>query len=540
MQKLGLVVVMFLFAQAQAATENWKWLNGLPAYEPPTDSFVVQHPFNDDKEFERQMDISKTNRGRKIAQAGNDAVKAPAKLAALIKKINDITTPQALDDLLKDAESDAVYKSYEDTPDAQFLITILAPLRAYRGIFYRLRPMLRQTEGGILRSSGVANSMMVTLARQIAGGTTVYFPQPQWTAGFKYISEPFPNGSDIWAFTDDSKGRTGMMVFQDYLEQTIYRALVKAKDRMYALAEKNTRLVWDNRVIFASESYDDNMDRYRIIGRTECLALYSGYLAGMAGIKFFAAYDMNDLINVTYEIGKTVGFDATVGDVSGLSAMDRRNILMDKKFAKFMTLKKVGSDETASRDRMKASYTDMKESVRVAAVVWEETKGRSDDVWRILDPGAFRPFTRVIDSALGTASSPGTILRIVDSTSPNGEPVKSAVMDKTVHVNINKFFNTDAPSDLKAFLPKLAPEKPENKSEYSDRSVDVGEGRAKRSVPYQTRNYFRGQAQSWEYSAYTKYFPEANNAEGVKLVSRVLMQSWGGAVVGLPLVFAVQ
>ncbi len=477
--------------------KNNDWEKSVPAYSEiakTEEGLDLRIPT--DSEYQAMIKNAKSSPQRSIAadETLSDSMMS-SELQNFINKILAIKTADELSDLLNKADKD-----YETYPaDLKFYVAQIVPLKAYRGWFYRMRPMLKKSK--------ISHSVLITTAKQLAAARAMYLPEKHWEAAFKFISEPSPNDVSIFKTIADLKRHKHNEVSWQ-LSKSLMRLNTLNIDR---------KIIWDNRLVFGVDTFTDSLDRYRLITKADLHRVKSAIYASMAGIFIADSYDTNDILKVNSEYGKLVGFDGWFSEATGSSAKDRAEVL--RGFPNY--LKYTQSDPK----KMQLAFIMIKSSIHELRISWNMSKDASADQWQIFDPAALRPFARVTEKSLNT----------LESMVSGQTTVRSGVTGKTLNVDFPKLF-TNPPADLKAFLPTGFKEMDEN--EMKSASVKTNSGTA-RNVSYQVRNYENGRATSWNIQEYDKYFPGIGQT-GIDEANRILAQVWGGGLAGMPLLAVSQ
>lgn len=459
----------YVFKTADFAQADYKWYGG--------------------DDFKKMMKDAARQSSRKPATAGMSP-----QYKHLVATILGITSTEQLDGLL-----DKIDKEYDTYPDdMKFVVAQLVPLKVYRGWLYRLRPMVQKAK--------ITDSVLVTFARQTAAAVTYLMPDAHVQTIWDYVAEPYKD--DVGVFNGEAD-------FQKYIAFNVYPAIAKASDRIKALNFQQQGVVWDNQIFYNTRAFpfgDD--DRIRNIGETERLAVYSILQGNLYAIALLTSYKIDGMMAILRDTDRLVGFDAAtgwIGRIDGLSAEQRNNIV--KAQGAYLTLQcdpKTPKSGVAGLCTPTA-LTHLQQSVGAARAVFEAVQKMPDDVWRVMNPGFFRPFERQDRLALET------IDKMVNSD--GWVEVRSNVTGNMVQVNLHTFF-TDPPHDLKSFLPDDF----DHRNPYP--SHQYGNGNQ-----VEIRDFRAGRATHWNTNAYAPYSKGQNISES----TRALNQAWGGWIAGAPL-----
>lgn len=407
-------------------------------------------------------------------------------------KFAGISTADELDALIVKLEA-----NYEKlSNDAKFVAAPLIALKPYRGIVVRLRPLFKDglIKSGHVRGAPVTHAAVLTVLRMAAAGVNVFTPTPQWKAGFAYFTEPSANlGSDI----------SSDMALKRFVAYESLPAIEKLRDRMAALNLEKP-IYFDNKLMLSKANFVADKDRFLMIGEAERKAVLSAILLFHSGVNGSMAYSWDGLIAACDSVANVYGFQQTFA-AEGATAKDRTAQLNKFRNKLFVF------DKTNGKVWMDRSFRSLKEGIRQGKLSWMATQDynqSSNGINMLFDPRVAMPFGRVINTGFENLES------MIEGTG-----VKSAVVaGEVVDVNLTKFF-TDPPDSMLAFLPTRFVE---------GKNEAVLHGKTYRDLTIGTPN-------GWNTSVYQKYFPSVKSDDDVKAAARILSQSWGGWVLGLPL-----
>ncbi len=484
---------------------------------------------NFNKQQKLAIERSKVNHSRTISSTDT----LPPDYLAFIDHWVKLQTTQDLDQALIALEA-AVQKP-ETSLSLRFVGNQLLPLRSFRAFIYKMVNLAEQAQ------PRAVHSVLLSFVQQSNQFLKVYLPEHRWQLIFDYITQPdskdekqFATVRDLQSYILSGSGEKGA-------PKSIMTALRDAASGLKKLeAEMNTgRVVWDNRILYGGNTFKDNVERFRILRAVDNHAALAAIHANIAGLNFFCAYTFNNYFNLLGELGQLSGLDGfsvanvasnmiglDVGkhpDVQGAPAYDRYTVMMKPKFSNTFLLYE---DHSFGQNQMSAAYLAIKESVQESALVWEELKGHPSD-----QEGSF--LVDIVNPYSRTAGL--TINKMLDIANAEGEGslVTSPVTGDSVKVNLSAFFSAP-PKNLLALLPQSFADK--NLFRKTKTFKDGG------TISY--RNYDRGRPLTWSRGAYGNLFPELKDKQGtgpeVGQYSRVLSQTWGGGLVGLPLAIFVQ
>ena len=112
------------------------------------------------------------------------------------------------------------------------------PVRAFRGLFYRLRPLF---EG----RSNYVHSQILTTAKSMATRVQVFLPTDYANAGFEYIATPY-------IINNEGKMVEAFGVEEDLQVWLINELLPLVNTSIYRLEKLNLvePIIWDQKMVF--------------------------------------------------------------------------------------------------------------------------------------------------------------------------------------------------------------------------------------------------------------------------------------------------
>lgn len=595
MNKFLLLSLVFLwpFISVSGKNKNQK-MDIAPLYTqlPVNVNWTAEMPPYFDTHLEK-VNLAAEKRGnRKVASQLNDSnVKNDVKqfrdrFLSLKDTPNSSKASNELDQILFDLEG--AMKSENASNDLKFFAAQLTPLRAFRGIFHRIR--------GFASKAVVIQSFLVTVAKQVAQNVDVFLTDENsqhMKVLFRYISEPYNYDVTrpligLSKYAPSQLLNYGVSAFateydmQNWLLSTVMPSLnnsIETLKKLNSAADKTMdQIVWDNAIIYGN-NYADANDRYRTIGNAEVNAVLSNLYGNVANIYIFCSYGANGLLELAKNIGylygveqvETIrnGFLANIGisnsgdahlkGASSLARFDKLKDLVkrqkenkDKSYPwhlfQLIEKKDVSNFSWDGGDLMKRAFIAVVSSTFYASVSWHEAKNRDADDSFVFDGALAKALkasgqksidqmVQIVRSGLSEAEwnglAQGTNIKANEDIKSKWVPIHSAVSGDLVAVNLFGMFFFP-PKDLTAFAPS------HDKNEaYIIESPDIlYKGKP---VPY--RNYFQGTARDWNLSAFDAYFKiyrsgqlsSLSNASDIKAVIRTTNQSWGGLIIGLPL-----
>ena len=440
---------------------------------------------------------------------------------------NDLLS-KSTGDQLNDYIEKTVKPGYETySPEAQLVASQLIEFSVMRGFIFKMVPLIDKQK--------MAHSFLLTFVMRLADSISIYFPYQQWNAAFEFISEPYPG---IVRFHE-------MHDLQKFMGKTLYQAVSASDIRLRHIPITEKGLVWDNTIFRSNSSYPDSFDRYVYVQEAERYALLAAKQHGMARMKFFAAYHLEDFFAIandlskmqTEEVAKSmIGglFDSNAGEsyIQGVSPKDRVDKINNiKDYPKFGDLM-----DTTGAAYVKHSLRHYQQMVSDLDTSWRSLDSKKTEAGHVfIQRGYADIFNRRANQVLPTwlglmaQTAPGQIAPDTVTTHPVTVTSHLEGTEKNpekVTVDLIGFFN-NPPKKLRALLP-----------------VDfAANGKAavwKTKGAYKYHNYFRGVGTAWSYGAYSVLFPDlklekVKSGERVKSFQRILSQSWGGGFIGAPL-----
>lgn len=455
---------------------------------------------------------------RKIASAGS--VDFEGTMSAKLKEIRDVELPKLktgddLEPLLEKLET-----NYDSLPnDAKLVALELLRIRPLRGIIYRMVPIVKDTK--------VAHSVLLTRIMRLTGRLEMFVPTIQGKVAFEYVTQPY---DDVKQF----KGKDGVTPeaeFQEWASTTYFSASLLSYQRLRAL-DVSKPLVVDNKIFYMVSDHPeapfaDELYRYNLFQESEKYLLLAAKARGLSRLKTFGAYTMDNLMELTADMGELYGVDAFFRNVEGVT-----NEMVAKKIRKSTYKNLFTLNKVVGKNRMKWAFKYLREMVGHLQMGWHGLKNANakDDTSGFLNPMILNSFDRNIDRAL-----PEWRKMVNGKTT-----LTSRRTSDVIEIDLPAFYE-NPPKDLKALLPT----KFQQKSKARLETVSSSRGAIPVIVPesgylsktiqmngketvVKYRDYFVGSPEDWDGSAYVTLFPALKNGKDVARHERVLKQSWGG------------
>jgi hypothetical protein len=382
---------------------------------------------------------------------------------------------------------DQVEREYASYPaDVKFIATQLLPLRLFKGFTYRFRPLVEKYRAD--------HSASLFSLRETASFLNVFFPTNQWKAGFDYVTTPAANSTQ-WTRVAD---------YQAFVVAELVPAAEKFLARMEEI-QNTERIVVDNKILYGTASFQDNIDRYKVIMKDDIVAMIATTHGAIASMTAGAAYNFDAAPELLQELGKVVGLDGWFFEsVEGFTSSERTRVVKQQKYNALFTLLPNG------RSLMLKSFSHAKASIERARQAWSGIKNRPSNEASPLNSASFKPWSRMTELDL----------KNIEAIMAGPAALRSAVTGETIQVNLPEFF-TNPPTDLKVFLP----------TQFNNDSRELTANGKKYNNPYW------GMATGWQLDAFKPYLPSVNSTADLWRASQILSQTWGAAPINGPLAF---
>jgi hypothetical protein len=458
--------------QQKSWKKSWESMNWL------TDTQV--------KAMKKQM-----KKGRHIAQAqelrATEEFTKAANMFLAAKSSSDIAT------LIKGMEKGFSTASSE----VKMLGALFLRLKPFRGIVYRMVPLAEKSK--------IAHTKILTQVKGMLAGLQIYLPANHANAVFKFITEPYIGMEPQFKTLDK---------LQEFFLNDVYVNKLDIIKKIESI-EVGNGIVWDNKMIFGSDSFKDDLERYSKIGELEKLLLLSKLHKGAHNILRFSAYKFptKNFFKVIKKTAGLFGFDTIRMNVRGVSEEDRVQIL--KKYGTGM-IKPIGGI------LVKKSFSHLSQSLKLAALAWAEAKVLTVNEFNLLNIAGIDLKDRQVKLSIDEVSS---IL--------NGETKISSKVDKDNVITVNLPALYDSPiENLTSLLP--------TKFEKGPRFHFIKNKKGKKIKKLKFRNYSKGRAIAWNVKAYKTLFPSMESESDLPRYKRALGQSYGGAVLNSPLAMFIK
>ena len=457
-------------------------------------SVVTRAPFNPDRfpaplwnEAEATAWLKASEKKRKPANTSAiDENMLSKELRSYQTRIHSAKTSEAMEAIILELD-----KKYDSHPlDLKFYTTQVLPVVAFRGMFYRLKPLF--VEG----KSNFMHSQILTTAKSLATKVNVFLPYDYAEAGYEYIASPYlkDDGAMISAFSSEQD-------LQVWMVNELLPLINKSVNRLNELSLVEP-VIWDQKMVFGSQSFGDNVNRFKLIGEFEKQLIISSSLSSMASIAVARAYSIDKTIELYKEVGFLYGLDGFgfFNKIDGVSAEKVSKVIRKPQFAETGTLLVDG------KEWMQYAYNNSKSSLQRLNRAWElSSDDRKNENLYTFNLGYLNVNRSEIEENLKIAK------RVVMSS--DVESLRSAVTGEVAQVNYSKIF-LDPPKDMKTFLPVSF-----DKKDQTKRVVSLKDGSTK-TISY--RNYAFGSPTGWDVDKIAPYFPNVKSNDDVFRTIRVM------------------
>lgn len=411
-----------------------------------------------------------------------------------------LKTAEELDKLLVELDT-----NYYDYPaDLKFIAAQAVPLRALRGLVWRLVPTVEGTK--------IAHSLVLTQVKSIAVNMKLLLPTEQWEAGFAYVTQPFVEngtfpfvnaGNVVTQFDAGSE-----ISVQGYVRSVLIPMMRQSAARLEQLNLAGDMSVWDNKLLYGSGSFPTEMDRYALFGEVERHAALSNIYATLSELSFQSAYSMQGSLAMNTEIGRLYGVDGVLSKVDGVPASKRVAVI--RRYPTWGVLFEDGERWTSD------AWFFLTRSVDHGDKMWQAMKNRPVSETFMVTNAYALPFQRPV------ANRFENLKRLTQGPAE----VRSFITDEKVTVNLKAYYEKP-PRDLK----QLYAIGFERGSEMVVKSLQAGT----QNVDVKYRNFLYGRPNQWNLAQYKPYFPEVKTNQDLEKTARVLSQGWGTFVIAVPL-----
>ncbi len=450
--------------------------------------------------------MNKQEKSRKIASE-LDQEYFESKMSPEMKKFREdflkIKTADELDNKLTELD-----KNYEKlgSDDIKFIAAQLIPMRALRGLVWRLTPTVEDTK--------ITHSILVTQVKSLAVNMKIFLPTEQWNAAFDYVTQPFVQNGQF-PFTSAGVAiaqfpRGNETYVQAYVRSAVLPMLRTSAQRLEKLDLSNDQVVWDNKLLYGPGSFPSAVDRYALVGEVEKQNSLMNIYGSMSELAYQSAYSQEGGMKMNQQISKLYGWDSFLSKIDGVPASKRVQVIRDPQYLRWGRLFDDG------QQWLNLSWSYLAQSVEHGDLAWTAMKNRPVSEIYFADNSRALPFQRAIGLRLDN------LKKMIEGPTM----IRSFITEETTTVNLKDFY-LNPPKDLK----DLYATQFEGGSEMNSVSLKTNSGVQK----FTYRNYLHGRATGWNIDVYKRYFPQVKSGEDLKNTARILSQGWGSSTIAMPL-----
>lgn len=428
------------------------------------------------------------------------------KMSKEFKKFRDeflkIKTADELDQKLVELD-----KNYDQLPtDLKFVASQLVPMRALRGIVWRLIPTIEDTK--------IIHSLIVTQVKAMAVNMKIFLPTDQWSAAFDYLTKPFVEDG-TFPFTHQGEivkqfPKSSEVHVQAFVRNTIVPMMKKSAERVATLDLGEDGVIWDNKFLYGPGSFPSAMDRYSIIGEVEKNLTLMHIYGSLSETMYQSAYSMEGSLKLNKDISKLYGYDSFLSSVDGVPASKRIAIIKNSHYQNWGRLYQDG------QEWLNSAWYYLGLSVNHGDIAWAGLKDRNVSEIYFADNSYALPFQRPINLRFDN------LKKMMEGETK----IRSFITEETASVNLKAFY-LNPPTDLKELYG--------TQFESGDEMIPVQLQTKTGVATVKSRNYLRGRPVNWNINQFQKYFPGVKNGTDLQNTARILSQGWGSFVVAMPL-----
>ncbi|MBN8536483.1 MAG: hypothetical protein J0M15_05485 [Deltaproteobacteria bacterium] len=430
-------------------------------------------------------------------------------------------------------QQDEQYDKYKND-DVRYAVANICLLRPFQGIVWRLIK--------ILDKSKALHSFVLTLAKRMASGVSVYLPTNQWEAGFQYVSQPYiiKNYDSKRKNWNKEKLLTQFNTeeeIQVFFANTVLSELRVAIERISNLNFSQRLMLFDNQLIYGKKSFEMHTietDRYRQIGELERITLLASLHLAVSRISAMRMYSVTNGLSVSKSLGNLYGWDgfsvfdtSTESNQSEVSGVTAKNIF--DVYAKYPNFGKLLRDAETWAD---SSFQNLKRAEFYITNAWSIVKKRPQSEAWLFNTAILSSNQRINDERLRNFQK---------LASGKEEEIYDHTYNEKVLVNYSQLFKKPLVENLREFLATKYENNNSKRTEWLEKELTV-DGK---KIKTRYRNFFNGRGEEWKYDVYERFFPSIKNLNNpvdkkneLKRSARVLSQSWGTWLISVPLMEA--
>ena len=499
-KSIGLSLVLSASAFAATKKENYK------NYYVPS---FAEASFDDAEFIKEKKEWTKSN--RKIAsQSSFSNSDMSADLQKLREEWLQVKTGDQMEALLK--ASQGKYNTYSE--DTRYFLAQMQLALPLRGIVWRLRPLFEEGKGFFGNKS--THVTAVQAVRTVVSGLKAFLPTKQTDASIQFFTEPSVEMSKSEQFHSIAE-------VQNFLMTTMVPAISEASERISALAKGGHKtFVWDNKMVFGTGTFDDELHRFTGHGAAEMNLTIAGLARAQHNILVYCAYNQDQAITLAGQMGAHVGIDSSIfaskKDDLGMTDQERVAIVRRATAKKFLELRNYDGSQYGTK-LMKQAYIALKNSVVYFDRANSYLQGREASAAMSLNPILFQE-----EGPMNLDKGIKNMKAVVSGIAEVRDPVSG----ETVTINVPAFYN-NPPVSLSALMA--------TDFEAGDVQKTIKNKKGENLV---VRNYTRGRSIAWDNGAWKQYVPsaEGQKANYMSEARRIIQYSPGtSAVFGLPDMF---
>ncbi|MFA6236579.1 MAG: hypothetical protein WC635_04550 [Bacteriovorax sp.] len=413
-----------------------------------------------------------------------------SELKSIEKRIHAIKTSEEYSTLF--AELNEKYDTYPK--DVQFYIAQVLPMKAFRGIFYRVRPLFE-------RNSKFIHSNALTFVKSLSAKANIYLPYEHVDAAYQFVSSPYYTSKDSLVGTFSSEQEVQTFVAKEIIP------LIRLSAQRLEKLDLTEPVVWDQRILYGKDTFQDGINRFKLIGELEKNIALSAVYGTLSQLSTVMAYNLSNTLKMYKDVGVLFGFDGfgLFNTIDGVSAEKVSRVIRKSEYQQTGTLLEGG------KEWMMFAYQASQKSVKRMNLAWEQSSTeRKEEGLYMANTGFFNVSREKVNENINI------INRVVFSSGV--ETLRSAVTGEMIQLNYSELYK-NPPMDLKAFLPTRF----EKESKVS-RKVSSGVGMGQ-TLTY--RNYSEGTATSYNLQTFKSYVPSIKTQDDVYRSIRVLSHIQG-------------
>jgi len=489
---------------------------------PKFDEETAFKDFLSDADFEKLKSKAQERAKRSPASDEVDPNNpAYAGFMRLRDRILKIETPLQIHELLNDLDRKERWTTghaEELSTSEKYLAAKLIPMRSFRGIASRLKPVYKFGPSTNVEPK-ILHSFIVTALKQMAVSGDILANTAEWKAMFRYLTEPYSSDPALHIGNENE--------LQVFVSKELLPSLNTAMGRITKLSFATQVGIFDNQLFYGDASFQDGISRYVTVDEAERLARLSQLHFNISHLYAQNAFTWTGSIKASEQLGKLYGIDGFFGsEITGASSFERTKIIRS-----FANLGRMRTDGTEAQNNLTFAWSNFKQGARLLILVQKEldkkAPARLEQLLRNMDT----PRTSYFEPGLTAFNHKATKMAVSDFEALINGPtyITSGVTGKKVKVDLAAAYDAKRlPETLQDFLPDHTNTNPADKKIVK---LPDSNGRMN-DVTY--RDYWAGRPTQWKISTYQKIFPEVTNANLLE-TRRTLAMSHGAAFMASPM-----